>query len=121
MSSIAEKTYAEQSSIKSVSRFFNRYQIGSVLKNGGAYKQKGFSVIVIVMYLVSLVYTGKGMIQDMSSSSPLAKGFCKDTVYRFLNQIYVNWQLILLIIARRVIDDIDKLTSAARLSAYFKQ
>ena len=118
MSSIAEKTYAEQSSIKSVSRFFKRYQIGSVIKNAGAYKQKGFPAIVIVMYLVSLVYTGKGMIQDMRSSSPLAQGFSKDTVYRFLNQIYVNWQSILLIIAGKAVSDIDKLTSEARLSAY---
>ena len=118
MSSIAEKTYAEQSSIKSVSRFFKRYQIGSILKSGGAYKGKGFPVIVIVMYLVSLVYTGKGMIQDMCSASPLAQGFCKDTVYRFLNQMHVNWQAILLTIAGKVVYDIDKLTSEVRLSAY---
>jgi hypothetical protein len=118
MSSIAEKAYAEQSSIKSVSRFFKRHQVGSVLRNAGAYKQKGFCVVVIVMYLVSLVYTGKGMIQDMNSSSPLAQGFSKDTVYRFLNQLYVNWQSILLLIAGNAVSGIDKLTSEARLSAY---
>jgi hypothetical protein len=37
MSSIAEKTYDEQSSINTVSSFYNRYQLGSELKSAPMY------------------------------------------------------------------------------------
>ena len=118
MTIIAEKSYAEQSSIKSVSTFFNQYRIGSVLKNTGAYKQKGVPVSAIMQYLIALIYSGKSMFQDMRSATPLAQGFCKDTVYRLLNMASVNWQAFLLSIALRVVKDIDMLTSENRRCAY---
>ena len=118
MLSISEKTYAEQSSIKSVTSFYHEYKIGSDLKRAGVYKQKGVPVSIVVMYLISLVYTGKSMYQDFRSNSPLAQGFCKDTVYRLLNLPSVNWRMLLLSIAGKVVAFIDSLTSVERLSAF---
>ena len=118
MKSIAEKNYAEQSTIKSVSRFYSQYRLGSILKNVGAYKQKGVPVAIIFQYLVSLVYTGKSMFQDMRSTAPYAKGFHKDTVYRFLNKASVNWQLLLLSIASKVTAEIESFTASTRRSAF---
>ena len=118
MLSIPEKEHAEQSSIKSVSNFFDRYKLGAILKNIGAYKQRGILVVTIIKYLIALIYTGKSMFQDMRSATPFAKGFCKDTVYRLLNMAYVNWQAFLLSVASRVVADFDKLTSSERHSAF---
>ena len=118
MLSIAEKTYAEQSSIKSVSRFFNRYKLGPALKRAGAYKRKGVAASMVMQYLIALVYTGKSMFEDMRSAVPFAQGFCKDTVYRFLKEMYINWQTFLLSIASSVVSDINILTSADRCSAF---
>ena len=118
MSSIAEKTCAEQSSIKSVSKFFSQYKLGTSLKQAGAYKQKGISVSIIMQYLMALIYTGKSMFQDYRSATPFAQGFCKDTVYRFLNLMHVNWQAFLLSVANKAVASIDKLTSDARRSAF---
>jgi hypothetical protein len=118
MQSIAEKNIAEQSSIKSVTNFFSGYGLGPALKNAGAYKQKGIAVAIIVKYLISLIYTGKSMFQDMRSANPFAQGFGKDAVYRLLNMAYINWQAFLLSVAVKVVAGIDVLTSEARRSAY---
>lgn len=118
MQSIAEKTFAEQSSIKSVSNFFNQFGLGEALKNAGAYKQKGITVAIVVKYLISLIYTGRSMFQDMRSATPFAQGFGKDTVYRLLNMAYINWQAFLLSVAVKVVARINRLTSEARRCAY---
>ena len=118
MQSITEKTLAEQSSIKSVTNFFNQYGLGAALKNAGAYKQKGTAVAIVVKYLISLIYTGKSMFEDMRSATPFAQGFGKDTVYRLLNMAYVNWQAFLLSIAVKVVAGINGLTSETRRCAY---
>ena len=118
MNSITDKFVAEKSSINSVSNFFDRFRLASELKRAGAYKQKGFSVSSIVKYLISLVYTGKSMFQDLRSETPLAQGFKKDVVYRFLTQTFINWQTFLLSVAFKIIAMIDKLTSTERNSAF---
>jgi hypothetical protein len=118
MISIPEKHYAEQTSIHNVSRFFQQYQLGKALKKTGAYKQKGIPVATIMKYLISLVYIGKTMFEDLRSSHPFANGFKKDAVYRLLNQLTINWTCFLLGIASNVVKDIDKLTSEQRRSVF---
>ena len=118
MLSISEKSCAKQSSIKSVSNFFHHYQMGSDLKRAGAYKKKGIPVSTIIMYLISLIYTGKSMFEDFRNETPFAQGFRKDTVYRLLNSSSVNWQSLLLSIASKVVSFIDSLTSSDRLNAF---
>ena len=118
MINIAEKTCAEQSSIKSVVNFWKKYKEGSALKHSGAYKQKGIPALTIIKYLIALVYTGKSMYEDLRSPTPLAQGFSKDAVYRFLNQMHVSWQAFQLNIASRVVTDINKLTAESRRSAF---
>jgi hypothetical protein len=118
MLSISERFYAVQSSIKSVNAFYNRYRLGTELKRAGAYKQKGVHISDIVKYLMSLVYTGKSMFQDLRSETPFTRGFRKDTVYRFMNMASVNWQAFLLSVARKVVDEIKRLTSEQRSFAF---
>ena len=118
MISIPEKARAEQSSIKSVSNFYDQYKLGTLLKKAGVYKQRGIPVSAIVQYLIALVYTGKSMFQDMRGDRPFAQGFSKDTVYRFMNAVSVNWQVFLLSVAAKVVSDIDRLTSTARHCAF---
>ena len=118
MQSIAEKVSAEQSSIKSVSKFFSEYGLGTALKSAGAYKQKGIAVATIIKYLISLIYTGRSMFQDMRSATPFAEGFCKDTVYRLLNMASINWQAFQLSVASNVVSKLNGLTSEFRRCAY---
>ena len=117
MLSITDKSWFEQSSIRTVTAFYKKYRLGTILKNVGAYKQKGILVSAIVQYLISLVFIGKSMYQDMRSNVSLAQGFSKDTVYRFMSMISVNWRALLLRIAVKVVADMDKLTSDDRRCA----
>jgi hypothetical protein len=118
MFSISDKSQAAQSSINSVDRFCDHYKISAALKSAGAYKQKGVPVLIIIKYLISLIYTGKSMFQDMRSETPFAQGFHKDTVYRFLNLPSVNWQSFLFCIAHKIVREIGRLTSDNRLAAF---
>ena len=118
MSSIAEKTYAEQSSVESVSNFYEKYELGTALKRADAYKQKGIAASTVIQYLIALIYTGKSMFEDMRSAVPFAQGFGKDTVYRFMNMMKVNWQTFLLAVAAKAVSMMDGLTSSDRRSAY---
>ena len=118
MLSISEKNHVEQSSVKSVTAFFHQYRIGADLKRAGAYKHKGVPASTVIMYLISLVYTGKSMYQDFRSSTPLAQGFQKDVVYRFLNLASVNWRMLLLSVAYKAVALIDSLTADKRMSAF---
>lgn len=118
MLSISEKMYAEQSSIKSVENFYDQFQLGSALKHANIYKGKGIPAVAIIKYLISLIYTGKSMFQDMRSQRPLANGLGKDPIYRLLNLTTVNWQSFLLRVACKVVGSLNKLTGDDRLSAF---
>ena len=118
MISIPQIDRSEKHSIKSVTHFYVKYRLGSALKRAGVYKCKGVPVATLFQYLLSLVYTGKSMYEDMRSASPHAQGFCKDTVYRFLNSASVSWQAFLLNVAAKVIGAIDRLTSDSRRSVF---
>jgi hypothetical protein len=104
--------------MRTITNFFSRYRIGSALKRAGAYKERGVPVLVLVKYLVALIYTGRSMFQDMRSAAPYARGFSKDAVYRLLNRATINWQAFLLHIANQTVEEIDKLTSEERRSAF---
>ena len=118
MSIIPKQNYSEQTSILSVANFLKQYKLGSILRCNGAYKLRGIPVVALVNYLVALIYTGKSMFEDMRSANPLARGFGKDAVYRFMSRASINWRGILLSLAHQVIDNIDKLTSDNRQSAF---
>jgi hypothetical protein len=118
MYSLSDKLASEQASIRSVKTFMNQFKIGSALKKAHIYRTKGTSAYAIVMYLMSLVFTGKSMFEDMRSNNPLADGFSKDAVYRLLNMTTVNWQAFLLTVALSAISFIKNLTSEKRLCAF---
>jgi len=117
MTSISEKSYDEKTTIKTISHFYSQYRLGARLKKAGAYKQKGIPVARIIQYLIALIYTGKSMFQDMRSSTPLAQGFSKDTVYRLLNHPSINWYELLLALAVKVVCEFKRLSSGKRLCA----
>jgi len=117
MTSISEKSYDEKTTIKTISHFYTQYRLGARLKKAGAYKQKGIPVARIIQYLIALIYTGKSMFQDMRSSTPLAQGFSKDTVYRLLNHPSINWYELLLALAVKVVCEFKRLSSVDRLCA----
>jgi len=58
------------------------------------------------------------MFEDFRSATPFAQGFARDTVYRLMNLPSVNWRLLLLSVAGKIVAFIDTLTDHERLSAF---
>ena len=89
--------------------FLKKYRISALLKASNAYKSKGFPVIAVFQYLFMLVFTNRSMYMNMLMGTHEA-GFAKDTVYRFMNSIHINWirftTLLSTLIASKTITDL---------------
>ena len=89
---------------KSIKRFFSRFHISSVLKASNAYKKKGIPVVEVFQYLFLLIFSNRSMYMSLitGKNSP---GFAKDTVYRFMKSIQINWIHFTTLLASRIIKD----------------
>ena len=75
--------------MKSITSFVKKFKMINALKRSNNYIKKGTSVHDIFCYLLQLVYTGKSMYMSYQTEKDGSK-FGKDTVYRFLNSMYIN-------------------------------
>ena len=117
MNSIAFDVENEKRFSTRIQKFFRRYQISSILKKCNAYKEQGFSVVVLVQYLFCLVFRNRSMFLDMQSEK--APDFRKDTVYRLKNSTHINWMRFTTLLSSRIIcDTIEPLTSENRRNAF---
>ena len=87
-----------------IKRFFSRFHISSVLKASNAYKKKGIPVVEVFQYLFLLIFSNRSMYMSLitGKNSP---GFAKDTVYRFMKSIQINWIHFTTLLASRIIKD----------------
>jgi len=100
----------------SITHFFKKYKISSVLKSANAYKSKGVPILAIFQYLFSTIFTNRSMYMNMLMNTHSA-GFAKDTVYRFLNSIHINWIRFTTLLSARIISkSIENLTNENRVN-----
>ena len=63
-------------------------------------------VIQVFLYLFQLVFTNISMymnlIKNEDNNRDKGLDFKKDTVYRFLNSVYINWQTFIMILDPRL-------------------
>lgn len=117
MSSIALEKENENHFLTRIDTFFKRYQIGEILKQSNAYKERGFSVVMLIRYLFCLVFRNRSMFLDMQTGK--APGFRKDTVYRLKNSVHMNWNRFTTLLSARIIErTIQPLTSESRRNAF---
>ena len=83
--SITQATQNDKQISKSIKRFFTRFHISSALKAANAYKRKGAPVTEIFQYMFA----------------PLE--IAKDTVYRFMKMVQINWMRFTTILASRIL------------------
>ena len=102
--SITQATQNDKQISKSIKRFFTRFHVSSVLKASNAYKKKGFSVMEIFQYLFLLIFSNRSMYMNLiiGRNTP---DFAKDTVYRFMKMIQINWIRFTTILSARIIKD----------------
>lgn len=109
---IAQKAIENKQISKRISNFMKRFDVSSALKSSNAVKIKGFAVIEIFQYLFMLVFAHHSIYMDMKKDTV---PFAKDTVYRFLNSVHINWLKFTTGLSAKIIKDaIDPLTSDQR-------
>ena len=116
MKSITQDTQNDKKISASILTFFKKYRVSSALKSANAYKSKGFSVIDIFRYLFCMIFTNRSMYMNMLMGKQDA-GFRKDTVYRLMNSLHINWIRFTTILTSRIIrDSIKDLTDEDRVN-----
>ena len=90
MSSISQSINDENSVNDFVEGFFKEFHVAKLLYKCNAGKQKGISVVNIFKYLLCLIFTDRSMYMQIRTGR-FVEDFCKNTVYRFLNNIKTNW------------------------------
>jgi len=113
MNTIAQKASDVQME-GTVSHFMKRYGIGNLLKACGAYKEKGISVVRLFIYMLQMIFADRSMYMQMRTGR-WAEGFSKNTYYRFLNSMKVNWERFCLLLSETIIrQSIEPLTGEGR-------
>lgn len=113
MNTIAQKASDVQMA-GTISRFMKRYGIGNLLKACGAYKEKGISVVRLFIYMLQMIFADRSMYMQMRTGR-WAEGFSKNTYYRFLNSMKVNWERFCLLLSETIIrQSIEPLTGEDR-------
>ena len=100
--SITQAAQNEKQISKSIKRFFTRFHISSALKASNAYKKKGIPVVEVFQYLFLLIFVNRSMYMSLITGRN-TPGFAKDTVYRFMKMIQINWMRFTTLLASRII------------------
>jgi hypothetical protein len=91
------------------SRFINRFGVVKLLGECGAYKEKGVPVRVLLLYIFNLMFSPMSMYYQIKMGA-FHEDFSKNTVYRFLGNVHMNWHVFLLKLSTIVIRHVVGLT-----------
>jgi hypothetical protein len=84
-----------------IDTFFVNQRINLLLKQSNIVKKLGYSPVMVMRFIFSLVFTGKNLFRTLHAGEPAELG--KDTVYRFLNSVNANWRRFLHLLSGAVI------------------
>lgn len=116
--SITQATQNDKQISKTIKNFFVRFRISSALKASNAYKKKGIPVIEIFQYMFLLIFSNRSMYMNLLTGRN-TPGFAKDTVYRFMKMVQINWIRFTTILASRIIREaIIPLDSEDRVTVF---
>ena len=102
--SITQENQNDKQISKSIEKFFKRFHISSALKASNAYKKNGIPVIEVFQYLFLLIFSNRSMYMSLITGRN-TPGFAKDTVYRFMKMLQINWIRFTTLLASRIIRD----------------
>lgn len=80
------------------------FHVSSALKDANAYKKKGTPAMEIFQYLFLLIFSNRSMYMNLIFGRNTS-AFAKDTVYRFMKILQINWSRFTTILAARIIRD----------------
>lgn len=101
--------YDQKECDAATNRFLKRFEIVRLLGECGAYKKKGVPIGVIMLYIFNLMFSPMSMYYQIKMNA-FHEEFSKNTVYRFLGNVHMNWHRFLLRLSSTVIRCIAGLT-----------
>ena len=105
----------EKALFSRIERFFSEFGLSKLLLKCNFYKASGFSCVLILKQLFSLIFSGKNLYRALQlNNNDLS--FRKNTAYRFLNDGRFNWERLLMLMMTRLFCFIDQLTGKDRQS-----
>ena len=118
MSSIPQSTQNENEISNFVSKFIAEFHLGKLLFQCNAGKVKGIPVMDVFRYLLCLIFSDRSMYMQRKTGV-FEAGFCKNTVYRFLNCTKTNWLRFTTLLSASIINGFMKpLTSDERKDVF---
>ena len=102
--SITQANQNDKQFSKTIRRFFTRFHVASALKASNAYKKKGTPVSEIFQYLFLLIFSNRSMYMNLLTGRD-TPDFAKDTVYRFMKMVQINWIRFTTILSSRIIKE----------------
>lgn len=88
-----------------IKSFFTSFLISSALKASNTYKKKGIPVTEIFQYLFLLIFSNRSRYMSLLTGKN-TPDFAKDTVYRLMKMVQINWIRFPMILASRIIKDV---------------
>lgn len=118
MNTISQSEILLQDATNEVGKFIRKYQISDILKQCNGYKQKGFSVIQLFAYLVTLMF------QPLSTYMAMQVGaykepFSKNTIRRFCNNVSINWHKFLRLLSQKLVVEFMRPATSEKREEFF--
>jgi hypothetical protein len=88
------------------------HKITHLLKESGAYKQRGIPIAATIQFVFTVLFTGKSLFRSCKQNPE--NHVKRDTVYRFLQLPSIDWMRFLTSLSKQVIDRIIPLTGESR-------
>ncbi len=118
MNNISQSEILLQNAANEVRLFLQRFKVSAILKQCNGYKQKGFPVIQLFTYLVTLMFQPLSTYMSMRVGT-CRESFSKNTIRRFCNHPSINWHKFLRLLSQRVVSGFMRPATSENREEYF--
>ena len=102
MSSIPQITDNGNNVSDFATKFMKRFHIGRLLFKCNAGKEKGIPVMELFRYLFCMMFSDRSIYMQIKTGT-FEGAFSKNTIYRFLNDVRINWQRFTMLLSAEII------------------
>ena len=118
MNTISQSEILLQDATNEVGAFLHKFHVSDILKQCNGYKQKGFSVIQLFAYLVTLMFQPYSTYMAMRVGA-YKEQFSKNTIRRFCNNTSINWHKFLQILSHKLVSEIMRPATSEKREEFF--
>lgn len=118
MNIISQSEILLQEVTNEVGAFLRKFQVSDILKQCNGYKQKGFSVIQLFAYMVTLMFQPLSTYMSMRVGA-YQEPFSKNTIRRFCNNASINWHKFLRTLSQKLVVEFMRPATSDDREEYF--